>query len=359
MKLRTGIPAENQKVSWWPLLFTLFIGFVFLDPLQRHASRLEWTLTILGVAVFFILYGVGLAFWYKRSIALGAIAGVTLLGVIFAPFNDGAALFIIYATSFIPYAVGGEAGLSALLIALILAIVGAESWLLHLKWVFWTYSVGYSVILGAGGTYAARQAFAAERLAKIAERERIARDLHDILGHTLSVIILKAELAGKLLDRDLQRAKAEIGDVEKISREALAEVRHTIRGYRVEGLQAEFERARSTLETAGVAVECHSAKVATTPAQESVLALVLREAVTNVVRHARAKTCRLQLQEVNGACRLEIQDDGRGGLHVEGYGLRGMRERIEALGGTLLQNGHAGTKLTITLPRAANTGSPH
>ena len=219
------------------------------------------------------------------------------------------------------------------------------------------YSVGYAVVLGAGNTYAARQAFAAERLAKMAERERIARDLHDVLGHTLSVIILKAELAGKLLDRDLQRAKAEIADVEKISREALAEVRHTIRGYRSEGLQVEIERAKSTLETAGVAVEYHSARVGITPAQESVLALALREAVTNVVRHAQAKTCRLQLLQVNGVCRLEIQDDGRGGLHAEGDGLRGMRERIEALGGSLLQDAHAGTKLTITLPLAANAHS--
>jgi two-component system sensor histidine kinase DesK len=135
-----------------------------------------------------------------------AIAGVTLLGVIFAPFNDGAALFIIYAASFVPYAVGGEARLSAALIALILAIVGVESWLLHLKWVFGALSVGYSVILGAGNTYAARQSFAEVRLAKMAERERIARDLHDVLGRTLSVIILKAELAGKLLDRKLGAA---------------------------------------------------------------------------------------------------------------------------------------------------------
>jgi two-component system sensor histidine kinase DesK len=351
MKLRKEIPPENQKAIWFPLIFTFFMGFVFLDPLERHASRLEWALTIIGVAAFFALYVVALAFWYRRRIALGAITGVALLGFVFAPFNAGAALFIIYATSFVPFAVGGDIGLTAGVIGLILAVVGAESWLLHLSWVFLAYSAGYAVILGGGNTYAARQAFSAERLAKIAERERIARDLHDVLGHTLSLIILKSELAGKLLDRDLERAKAEIGDVERISREALAEVRHTISGYRAESLQTEFERAKSTLETAGVTVECHTADVDVTPAQESVLALALREAITNVVRHAGAKTCRLQLQEVNGACRLEIQDDGRGGLHTEGHGLRGMRERIEALGGTLLQDTHDGTKLTITIPR--------
>jgi two-component system sensor histidine kinase DesK len=358
MKSRIEAPPEKQKVSLWPLLFTLFIGFIFLNPLQRHAGRIEWALTSVGVVIFLVLYTVALTAWKKRPVALGAIAGVALLGFVFAPFNDGAAIFIIYATAFVPYAVGGQAGLSAAVIGLILVVVGAESWLLHLRWVFAAYSVAYGVILGAGNVWAARKSLAVEGLAKIAERERIARDLHDVLGHTLSVVILKAELAGRLLDRDLDRAKTEIGDVEKIAREALAEVRQTIRGYRAEGLQAEIERAKSTLETAGVAVECHGTTVGLTPAQESVLTLVLREAVTNMVRHAKAKTCRIGLRQVNGTWLMEIQDDGRGGLHTEGYGMRGMRERIEAIGGRLMQDASSGTNLTIALPLATNADGP-
>jgi two-component system sensor histidine kinase DesK len=329
------------------------MGFMFLDPWQRHASRQEWALTFLGVAAFLALYATAMAFWYVRWIALAAVAGVALLGFAFAPFNGGAALFIIYATSYVPYAVGGEIGPAAAFIALILAVVAMESWLLHLPSVFYTFSFAYAVILGTGNTYAARQAFSAERVAKADERERIARDLHDVLGHTLSLVILKAELAGKLLDRDLERARAEIADVEKISRETLAEVRQTISGYLSGGLSAEMERAKATLSTAGITVRCRSPKVGITPAQERVLALVLREAVTNVVRHSQAKACRLELQEMNGTCRLEIQDDGRGGSHQEGHGLRGMRERIEAVGGTFSKDGDAGTRLTITLPLAA------
>ena len=358
MKSKRETAPEKKQVVLWPLIFTLFIGFVFLDPYQRHASRLEWALIILGVVVFLGLYCIALVYWYKKAVALAAIAGVALLGFVFAPFNAGAALFIIFATSFVPYAVGGEVKPTVAIIAIILAMVGVETWLLHLTWVFWAYSAGYAVILGAGGTYAARQSFVAERLAKIAERERIARDLHDVLGHTLSVIILKAELAGKLLDHDLDRAGVEIRDVEKISREALAEVRDTIRGYRGVSLQAEFERAKSTLETAGLSVKCQSTKVVITPEQEGVLVLALRESVTNVLRHSQAKKCRLQLREADGSCRLEIEDDGRGGLHEEGYGMRGMRERVEALGGTLVQETQAGTTLTITLPIAPDSQSP-
>jgi two-component system, NarL family, sensor histidine kinase DesK len=339
-----------RKVGLWPLVFTVFIGFVFLDPFERHASRLEWTVTVLGVAAFIGLYAVALLYSDRRAVALGAIAGVSVLGFAFAPFNAGAALFIIFATSFAPYAVGGEIRPSVTVIGLIILVVASESWLLHLHWIFLAYSAGYALVLGTGNIYAARQAFAAERLAKADERERIARDLHDILGHTLSLIILKAELAGRLLDNDLDRARAEIGDLEAISRQALAEVRQTISGYLSGGLQAELERARSTLETAGLTVQSRSAGVAMTPAQEQVLVLVLREAVTNVVRHAGAKTCRLRAETVDGGYRLEVADDGRGAWHVEGHGVRGMRERIEALGGTLTRQVDTGTTLTVTLP---------
>jgi two-component system, NarL family, sensor histidine kinase DesK len=341
------------KPGWWLLIFTPFIGFVFLDPLQRHAGRIEWALTIGGVLVFYALYVAAMLFWSDQRKALAVIAGVTLLGFLFAPFNAGAALFIIYATSFIPYLVRGRGKPAAALIGAIVAIVLLETWVFHLHWVFWVYSVGYSFVLGIGGTWAAKQSFAVERLAKVAERERIARDLHDVLGHALSVIILKSELAGRLIDRDPGRAKGEIADVEKISRQALAEVRSTISGYRSEGLGVEFERAKSTLKTAGVSVQCDSEQIAITPAQEEVLTLALREAVTNVVRHARAANCHLRLLQVDGACRLEIQDDGQGGAGVEGYGLRGMRERIEAIGGTVMREGDAGTRLTVTVPLAA------
>jgi two-component system sensor histidine kinase DesK len=187
-------------------------------------------------------------------------------------------------------------------------------------------------------------------LAKVAERERIARDLHDVLGHTLSVIILKSELAGKLIERDPARAKAEIGDVEQTSRDALAEVRSTIRGYRLHSLKGELKQAESTLRTAGMAVQSVTVEMPLTAPQESVLALVLREAVTNVVRHSGAHTCQIRLANTNHSCSLEVGDDGRGGLRREGNGIRGMRERVEALGGTLQYNSNAGTTLTIQFP---------
>ena len=288
------------------------------------------------------------------------IGGMILLGILFQPMNQGACTFYIFAAAMLPFCV--ETQTSAVLGLLTIGGIGAlEGILLHVSG--WTlfYSSLFPMIIGAGNTFFAernrinrklrRANDEIENLAKVAERERIARDLHDVLGHTLSVITLKSELAGKLIDRDSQAARKEIGEVEQISRQALSDVRDAIRGYRSQGLVAELAQAKTTLETAGVIVQCDAATTVKLPAvQESVLSLAVREAVTNVVRHARARTCRMRLEQQNGSCRLEIQDDGCGASNGEGNGLRGMRERVEMLGGTLSRSTEAGTTLTITLP---------
>jgi two-component system sensor histidine kinase DesK len=132
-------------------------------------------------------------------------------------------------------------------------------------------------------------------------------------------------------------------------------VRHAIRGYRARGLGEELTRAKATLETAGVRVECEAQDLAAmagrmSAAQETVLALVVRESVTNVVRHAQAAVCRIRLERTETSYRLEVSDDGCGGFEQEGNGLRGMRERVEALNGGMTRETSQGTRLTVTIP---------
>lgn len=292
----------------------------------------------LASGAFLVLYFA--SYWVPGRRRLWIAAAIALLGLGFAPFNEGAAVFIVYAAIGIAYI--GDTGLATKALAMLLVVVAAEAFLRHLSIWFWIFGIGLSLALGSVSIHFAQRNEAnrrlrmaqdeIEHLARVAERERIARDLHDVLGHTLSVVILKSELAGKLVGRDPERAENEIRDVERISREALAEVRKAIGGYRAGGLEEEFARAASTLTTAGVAAECETVPLPLSPAQETVLALAVREAVTNVVRHAGAGKCRLKIEQVDGCCRLEIQDDGRGGSQVEGNGVRGMRERVEALG---------------------------
>ncbi|HKS77083.1 MAG TPA: sensor histidine kinase [Terriglobales bacterium] len=355
--MRYVVPKREH--GWVRYIWLAYLGFFFIHPIADHVSLMTWAATLVATAFFLFLYLRIFQWDYPWNfIGTGAML---LLGIVFAPTNYGAATFFIYAASFLPFLLPNE--VSALVgIAGIELVILLVAWLFHLPAGFWLPACVFSVLVGGGNIYFAQRDRAnqklrmaheeIEHLAKVAERERIARDLHDVLGHTLSVIILKSELASKLIDRDPERAKAEIHDVEQTSREALAEVRSTIRGYRQQSVEEEIKRARAALETAGVRVKSESKTVGLTPAQESVVALVIREAVTNVVRHAQAQHCRLSLAPQNGSCVLEIEDDGNGSFQPEGNGLRGMRERIEALGGTLVRNSQAGTRLTIQFPIA-------
>ena len=345
--------------KWIPLIWLPWSAFYFAGPALYPELHAHWIPTIAsGIVFLFCFFAM---FWDKHRRAWYYWTAMLLLGTTCVSFNPGAACFLIYAASFAPFLSRTEMG-GIKLIVLTAAIGAVQVPIFHLGLGYLVYGCGFPMVIGGGNVFYAqrnrineklRMANAeVEHLAKVAERERIARDLHDVLGHTLSIIILKSELAGKLIEHDPQRAKAEIADVEQTSRAALAEVRSTIRGYRANTFSAELKQAKAALETAGVLVESEAAEIGLSSSQENVLALVLREAVTNIVRHANAKNCRVRISSLNGKCALEIQDDGRGGIQPEGNGIRGMRERVESLGGTFEHKTDKGTTLIIQFPLA-------
>lgn len=164
------------------------------------------------------------------------------------------------------------------------------------------------------------------------ERDRVARDVHDVLGHSLTVVTVKAELAQRLVDVDPERARAELAEIQSLSRAALAEIRATVAGLRVARLAEEVAAADAALTGAGIQAELPEDLGVVDPRHRVILAWVLREAVTNVVRHSGARTCTVEL----GPDTLRVTDDGEGRReHKEGNGLRGIRERVAAAGGTL------------------------
>lgn len=187
-----------------------------------------------------------------------------------------------------------------------------------------------------------------ERLATAQERVRIARDLHDVLGHSLTVISVKSQLAGRLIERgEVQRAGTEIREVETLSREAMADVREAVAGYRARTLAAELAAAEATLDSAGIAVTVERSTDAVPSTGEEALGFVVREGVTNVLRHSRARRCEIQVRHTGDAVVVELVDDGGGtgspldeirpGDECEGggNGLRGLAERVAAVGGRL------------------------
>jgi two-component system, NarL family, sensor histidine kinase DesK len=195
------------------------------------------------------------------------------------------------------------------------------------------------------------------RLAVAEERERAARDLHDILGHSLTVIAVKAELAGRLLDVDASRAAGEVADLERLAREALADVRRTVGAYREVSLATELASARSALAAAGVSADLPADIGDLPPGRSELFGWAVREGVTNVVRHSGARRCTIRIRPD----RVEVVDDGRGpapdaGTADGGHGLRGLRERAEQMGGQLTI-GRAtpgrGFLLRVSLPEGA------
>ncbi|GAB2989767.1 sensor histidine kinase [Nocardioides montaniterrae] len=180
------------------------------------------------------------------------------------------------------------------------------------------------------------------------ERNRFARDLHDILGHSLTVITVKAELANRLFDADPARARGEIMDLERLARDALADVRRAVEGYRDLTLPGEISRARTALEAAEItAVLPNSTDEVPTDLRE-LFAWTVREGVTNVIRHSAASTCTVRL----GPTSAEVVDDGRGtGAGPAGHGLVGLRERADAVGATVTA-GPSGNGFSLKVERA-------
>ena len=352
---------NNREHGWAPYVWLIFLSFFFFQPILSHAGLTEWLITITATLVFVAMYFA--LFWSPPWAAYFLLGGMAAMGIGLARFNQGSSVFIIFCACFIPWVLATSRR-ALIVLAALLAALAIDAAFFHAPASFWATSMIVALGVAGSNIHFAEKVRAdtklrmahdeIEHLAKVAERERIARDLHDVLGHTLSLIIVKSTLAGKLVEKYPDKAKSEIADIEKVSREAMAEIRGTLRGYSTYKLTEELQRARAALGSAGVALRAETAEITLSPAQESVLALITREAVTNVVRHAHARHCWLKLSSYNGDCVLEIQDDGRGGFEAEGNGLRGMRERIEALGGRLDRDTSAGTRLHFEFPLSTN-----
>jgi two-component system sensor histidine kinase DesK len=344
---------------------------------SQTAWRVALTVVLFGVALAAYLYGIGTGSpscggWRVRaSIAAIAVAGIVLTLVV----SPTWAILFTYGSVISGVQLQAkEAG--ALWVAFVALAVG-----LNLdEGVETAFSVGIST-LGVGALmlalgrllHANRQLQAAheriEQLAVEAERERFARDLHDLLGHSLSVITLKAELAGRLLPGRAEEARRHLGDLEAVARSALGEVRETVSGYRRPTLAGELAGARIALDAAGIEMRVQEPGGELPADVEAVLAWAVREGTTNVIRHSGARTCEIAIDGGgNGAAAApgdgaaaaasaEIHDDGRGANgggagDGDGNGLDGLRERAALVAGTV-EAGAApggGFRLRVTVP---------
>ena len=364
-------PAPRQPIfqlqqpgtGWMAWLNIVWSIWIFLVPLMNPGAFPGWLLPTLASYALFLLMFQRVHYGDRRWIPWLAL-GMGALGFALTPLNPGAQGYVIYACAYLPFCLAPRRAIPAMV--LVLGLYTSYWLMLGLPWLFVLNAIVVGLVVGLMNVHYSRrkQADAAlklshdevRRLAALAERERIGRDLHDLLGHTLSLVAIKSELAGKLVERDPAAARRELDEVSRVAREALTQVRSAVTGIRAAGLGAELASARLLLEADAVELQYALAPVRLPPEIETVLALTVREAVTNIQRHARARHAEVTLSSTPREVKLCISDDGRGGAIAPGNGLSGMRERIEALGGRLrIESAPGKTRLEacIPLPRAA------
>ncbi|ALN85007.1 sensor histidine kinase [Lysobacter capsici] len=366
MRLHTPPIDTQDNLLGWHLASLLYLSFVFIPLFFWQPPWWIIAMAIASVVAFLPIYW---AFYRGGSkLRLWLVLAVAGIGYGVLPYGIGGGTYLIFAAGMIASFLPRWHGL-ALAVALF-AIFSVEAlWILPPEFSP-VSSVLIQTLVGAivyAGVLAARSRELrnaelrltqeeVRRLASLAERERIGRDLHDLLGHTLSVVVLKSQLAARLLEHDKKAAQDQICEVERVAREALTQVREAVAGIRANGLQAELAAARLALLGGEISLDHKLAPVDIPLNVEAALALALRESVTNVLRHARARRVDVELtQDARGGIVLRIADDGRGGVSGEGHGLTGMRERLHSVGGVVeIESPHgAGTRLSLLVSREA------
>jgi two-component system sensor histidine kinase DesK len=309
--------------------------FASFDPRRQPGDKLQlWLLLALAAVTYALAIGYAgnwLLFFPLLSMACGVVSrGRNIAAWLLALAASAAALSFLRDGGGIgdSLALGYGTLLSGLVTATMLTLFGAISQLRETR------------------RELARHAVAEERL-------RFSRDLHDLLGHTLSVVVVKSEAARRLAPRDLDAALTQVADIEAVGRQALTEIREAVTGYRDGSLATELDRARSALGAAGIDAVVRESGPPLPSQAEALLGWVVREGATNVIRHSGARSCAIALTGAEGRVRLEITDDGSGASSAAtGNGLKGLAERLATAGGSL-QTGpgdRKGFRLVAELP---------
>ncbi len=347
--------AHTTRSPWerwgWVVaaIWLVFLAYPVTETFQTDASAPATGLTLALIAAYAVIYLLGWSVWRAHALTIWFAMGLLALGTV--------PVIGIEAIGLTPY-LGAYSALlvpapwwkattvvSALLPTL--SLIGGDfpAFFFLLVWPI----IGFCAAMRVFSQLEEQSEDARSELALVAERDRVARDVHDVLGHSLTALSIKAELAARLIDVDPDRARAELQSIQETARQALAEVRSTVGGLRAANLEAELAAAPRVLADAGIETRLVGTLADTDPRHRTLLAWVLRESVTNVVRHARASVVSIELSPTG----VVVADDGVGLAANDGHdgnGLRGMRERVSAAGGTLHLSGGPGTRVEVVLP---------
>lgn len=372
-KIDQFLLPQNKSEQFSPYVSLIYLPLFFVPVLFLYEHTMDLVWTLLATVFFLVVYFH--SFWVKNKYIVWHSFALVSLGTASVFVTPTASCFFIYAAGFSGYFPSRKQGAVNVLGIIVWSVF--IIWMFDFELYFSIPTIAFSVIVGVLSLYQSilneknheliLSQEETKRIAKIAERERIARDLHDLIGHTFSVITLKADLAGKLLDKNSENARDEINQIEIISRDALSQIREVVSGYRTSDLLSELANAKCIFASINInfiyridgvnkdaeggfllseALNNHSNKE---------LAIVLRELVTNIIRHANASEVEVVLLCDNKQVMMSVKDDGQGyqSSDSEGFGLKGIEERMKSLGASfkvLSGDSTSGTQSQIILP---------
>lgn len=356
--------GSKRTLASRPEFYLIYLLFYFVPWLFRPPSLMDVAVAVVAILVFLPIHF--RAFEMTDARVLPLIVATALIGFATAPFNGMSGVFHVYAST--------QAGFQrptnrALLVLVLLAITYlVMSYLMQISWpeigfvLFIGGVTGVSCMSGAEQIIrlelAAQTRELAREQAAIAERERIARDLHDVLGHTLTMVALKSDIAERIIDTDVPKARQEIREIREATRDALRDVRAVVAGMALTTVADEIARAQKALRAAEVTFSVSGSLPEMTDRQETMVGLAIREAITNIVRHAQASKADLIFEKETGVNRLILRDNGKGGAINKGAGLQGLSDRLTNIGGKLtiegrssvMSAGQTGTTLIMSWP---------
>jgi two-component system sensor histidine kinase DesK len=352
---------ENRLL---PYVWLLYL-FIFFSSLVFHGSSLHsYIFALIGTILFLSLYFN--AYWASSKQVKWNILAILVIGSLLTTLTLGANVFFIYAAAFC-YTLGSKKR-AFLGLLFITTWIGLLSWFGQYSIFFFGPAALFSLMIGGINIYEhdlglrRKELMLSQQevkhLARTSERERIARDLHDLIGHTFSVITLKAELAQKLIDKDIDKARDEIKALENISRDALSQVREVVTGYRTSDLNTELAHAKHVLQSNDINFSYQYDKFEINDNINKELAIILKELTTNILKHADATRVDVVISQHESHLSLSVKDDGVGfkDQSKNGFGLKGIVERITKFDGKLAIQSSDGTHINISIPLLDNQG---
>jgi two-component system sensor histidine kinase DesK len=361
---RKLLPADLDQ-PFAPYIWLVYLFIFFTSLAAYHPLEHSYLYASIGTVLFLIIYFNG--YWTSSKRIKWNILAILVIGTLMTVMTPGASVFFVYAGAFCCNLGSTKKAFTGLFIISvwigIMSLIGEFGPFFYVPAVVFTLMIGgvniYQHDIGLKRKELILSQQEVRHLARTSERERIARDLHDLIGHTFSVITLKAELANKLLDKDVDRARAEISALETISRDALSQVREVVTGYRTSDLSTELAHAKYVLESNDIAFGYQFDEIEFDHNINKELAIILKELVTNILKHSAASRVDVKVTQQENRLFLNIEDDGVGFVEgsQDGFGLQGISERVTKLNGKFSIQSINGTKVNISIP-LDNKGGP-